>query len=160
MKIMGLKVFVTEIFLVISIAVAAAAVNWLTTTSVDQKIHDAYKKHESLMSEGRTKDAYVLFIEVLKEQQGDRLDPIWIPFIRIHGSGYERLSYFMRVLRHSPNMESLYKELSKLIESAPQIFHTEVKARYFSDLMAIDGIDKELLRKYRLISNTNSASEE
>ena len=139
------------LFFSVALSVALLFILWLVVDGDDERIHDAYKEHEHLMALGKTAEAYVLFLDALKAEGEGPLDPIWIPFIRVHGNGYERLTYFIRVLESRPSQEDIYEEIAKVIELAPRSFHLEVKERYLRDVRAIDGINVGYLEKYGLL---------
>lgn len=139
-----------RIVLAISLLLEAGFAYWLVAESDDEKVHNIFVEFDSLLLQGKRKEAHELFAEALSAEGDGPLNPIWSPLVRAQGNGYVQLDYYVRILAGDPDRESTYKEIANLIEFAPEAFHKEVKSRYFAALNNVPGVRFELLEKYKL----------
>jgi hypothetical protein len=140
-----------EMLLVSSVLLSGGFSYWLIAESDDEKVHRVFVEHDRLVLEGRRREARELFEDALKREGEGALAPIWSPLVRAQGNGYVQLEYYIRILAGDPDRELTYKEIASLIETAPKVFHEEVKPRYLSALRGVSGIKVELLAKYGLL---------
>lgn len=146
------KICFGNFLLISSVCLTAGLSYWLVSESDDERLHYVFVKHDLLVVQGKRQEANKLLESVLSEEGEGSLDPLWLPLVRASGNGYVQLGYLIRVLAGDPNREKTYKEISNLIEFAPQSFHDGVKPRFLSDVNAIPGVRVEYLNKYELLA--------
>ncbi|MCU7929231.1 MAG: hypothetical protein KZQ90_00380 [Candidatus Thiodiazotropha sp. (ex Codakia rugifera)] len=147
------------IFLISSLCISALFSYWIIAESSDEKVHRVFLEHDKLIVQGKRKEASALFTSALSEEGNGPLDPIWLPFVRAQGNGYIQLQYYYRILAADPDRHDTYKEIARLIETAPDVFHREVKQNYLSDIAAIPGIQRDVLLENGLIIDQDSSKE-
>ena len=125
---------------------------WIFADSDDDKVRDALVEFGKYALEGKKDEGYAFLNKTLQANDSHSMDPIWLKLISVNNSGYDRLDYYMKVMRADPDREATYQEIANFIELAPKVFHDEVKVKYLEDLNAIPGINLDWLVKYDLIS--------
>ena len=151
---MGLKLrflpFYEGLVLLISILITVSFFIWIFTNTEDEQVHQVKAQYERLFEQGKINEAKELLREVLGEKKQASINPVWLPIIRLEDNGYEKLGYFMQVLKSDPDRKATYFEVAGFIELAPKAFHDEVKARYLADISQISGIRQEWLEEFNL----------
>ncbi len=89
--------------------------------------------------------------EILNDIYDDEIDIIWLPFVQDLPEGYTKFEMYLGLLGGDPEREETYAEIAAVIDSFSEEFPIEDKIRYLTALMAIKGVDNELLEKYGLL---------
>ncbi|MGV6826026.1 MAG: hypothetical protein ACWA5Q_03525 [bacterium] len=139
------------IFLATSIALCGYFYYWLYSPSIDTKVHAAMTIYYDHSLKGNLPEGEKVVREAIDAEPEGPLHILWRPLVRVQRNGYEKFSYYIRLLQAEPNLEVTYLEISKLIEQAPGSFHRDVKQRYLSDISKIEGIQWNYLEKYHLV---------
>lgn len=115
-----------------------------------EKANHTVQAYDDLMRKGEKEEAQALFKDTLDTSAETPLGLEWLPVIRRMDSGYAQLQQFLRILSFDPNREQTYKEISELLESAPESFNSEKRHDYLETLNSIDGVNHKWLRKFNL----------
>jgi len=138
-----------DVFLVFSILLFTSTSYWLFSESDDEKASRIFKKHYSLLLEGRREDASRLLDKTL-EGEGP-LDPIWLPLVHANSNGYFQLFHYLRILAADPEREETYLAIANLVKFSPEAFHVEKKSLYYADIAKIKNVQFNFLEKYGLL---------
>ncbi len=139
-----------EILLFFTLFLGVCFGYWLMAESDDEKVRRIFLAHDQLVLQGKRLEARALFKDSLKVEGDGALDPVWIPFVRVQGNGYVQLEFYLRILAGDPDRELTYQEIANLVDMAPEVFHLEVKSRYFFSFAQVSGARPKLLESYGL----------
>ena len=140
--------------LVFSASVAGTALfaGWVVFDSDDDQVHSILVQFEEFVAKGEEQEGRAVLNETLAALESDQLAPIWLGVIRQATNGYDRLDYYLRVLRADPERELTYSEIANFIELAPPVFQNEVRSVYLADIRKVPGVRIDWLERYDLLN--------
>jgi len=142
---------VSYLILACSIFFSAGFAYWLCKDSDIEKIRDYRLEHNRLLVFQRFDDANKLRTETLVSIFDDEIHIIWWPVIYREVNGYAKLNLYSRLLAGNPDHEAIYEEIADILDAAPEELSIKKRTDYLTALMAIKGVDNELLEKYGLL---------
>ena len=144
------------IILACSIIVCSGFAFWLYRDT-DMEKHIKYlDDYRRLQLYERYENVSNLRSETLAELVDDELNQIWLPLIQKEPDGYWKLKLYARLLAGNPDREESYKEIAAIINSVPEVFHSNMRTRYLNALKEITGVHDELLERHGLLTIDNS----
>jgi len=146
----------SHLFLACSIVVSAGFAYWLYKDTDIEKFLYFTSETKRLTFYEQYEEDLKLRNEILNDIYDDEIDIIWLPFVQDLPDGYTKFEMYLGLLGGDPEREETYAEIAAVIDSFSEKFHTGDKIRYLTALMAIKGVDNELLEKYDLLNDEDS----
>jgi len=140
-----------HLFLAFSIVVSTGFAYWLYKDTDIEKFLYFTSESKRLTFYKQYEEDLQLRYEILNDIYDDEIDIIWLPFVQDLPEGYTKFEMYFGLLGGDPEREETYAEIAAVIDSYSEEFPTEDKIRYLAALMAIKGVDNELLEKYGLV---------
>jgi len=140
-----------HLLLACSIVVSTGFAYWLYKDTDIEKFLYFTSETKRLTFYKQYEEDLQLRYEILNDIYDDEIDIIWLPFVQDLPEGYTKFEMYLGLLAGDPEREETYAEIAAVIDSYSEEFPTEDKIRYLTALMAIKGVDNELLEKYGLL---------
>jgi hypothetical protein len=140
------------LFLAFSIVVSAWFAYWLYEDTDIEKFLYFTSESKRLTFYEQYEEDLQLRRDILNDIYDDEIDIIWLPFVQDLPEGYTKFEMYLGLLGGDPEREETYAEIATVIDSFSEEFPSEDKIRYLAALMAIKGVDNELLEKYGLVN--------
>ncbi len=125
---------------------------WLVSDSEAEKVTRFFIEYKELNLRNKVDEARKLHQRVLSTGGNDDepLDEVWLPLVQALEDGYDKLSFYVRILAGDTEREATYEEIANLISRAPQAFNQELKKIYINELYEVPKVRLDLLEKYGL----------
>ena len=144
------KIVFGEVLLASTIFASAGFVYWLIAETEAEKATNFYEQYKRLVLKDEVKKAQKLHKEVLTAGGDSPLNEIWLPLVQAQEDGYDKLSYYVRILAGNPEREATYEEIAELISNSPPSFNEELKDIYLKELYEVPNIRRDYIKKFGL----------
>lgn len=149
------RVCLGSILLLISVLFVFLSAYWLFKETDADKVRLFYMEYDRLVLEDRTVLAEKLINETLSGL-GEVISEEWVAVLQKQVDGYDKLFNYTHLLAGNVQREETYKEISGLLDRAPQAFKDEKLVLYMDMLQEIPDVQQDLLVKYGLVGKLDN----